>query len=128
MGDDVRVTFVGHATVGVEIGATMLLTDPILRRQVNILRWAAPAPDAGAFDATAAVLISHLHYDHCDLASLVLLGRDRTLLVPAGSESLFTRRGFSHVVPMRPGSSYDVDGLTITATEADHDGRRRPFG
>ena len=128
MADEIRITFVGHATVGVGIGDTLLLTDPILRRQVNILRWAAPEPDLGAFSSTAAVLISHLHYDHCDLASLALLGRDRTLLVPDGSSSLFTRRGFTHVVPMRPGSSYDVDGLTITATEADHDGRRRPFG
>jgi L-ascorbate metabolism protein UlaG (beta-lactamase superfamily) len=124
----VGLTFFGHSTLRVELAGTTFLTDPILRRQVMFLRWAAPAPVIEAERGPDAVLISHLHYDHLDLPSLELLGRDRTVLVPEGAESLLRGRGFRNVVPMVPGRSYVVNDIEVTATEAEHDGRRRPGG
>lgn len=67
-----RVTWWGHSTVLVEIDGVRVLTDPLLRERVGALRRAAPLP-AEALDVGTtvdAVLISHLHHDHCDLPSL----------------------------------------------------------
>src|SRR4051812_48103538 len=78
--------------------------------------------------AAGTVLVSHLHRDHCDLPSLRLLGRDRTLLVPDGSVPFFARHGFDNAVPMPPGHVRQVGALTVTATSAVHDPRRQPLG
>jgi L-ascorbate metabolism protein UlaG (beta-lactamase superfamily) len=128
MSGKVGLTFFGHSTVGVDIGGTTFLTDPILRRYVTILKWVAPKPAIDELRAASAVLISHLHYDHLDLPSLALLGKERTLLAPEGAEGFLSKHGFRNVVPMRPGRTVDVSGIAVTATEAEHDGRRRPGG
>src|SRR5205085_1204249 len=97
------VTYVGHAALLITLADTLLLTDVILRRRVAFLRWSAPSPRLDAMRATGAVLVSHLHRDHCDLPSLRSLGRDRTLLVPDGSVPFFARHGFDNAEPMPPG-------------------------
>src|SRR6476660_6028572 len=78
-------TYVGHATVLVDLDGTRLLTDPVLRRRVGPLvrHGSAPLPETTV--DLDAVLISHLHHDHADLASLRRLGREVPLLVPRGS-------------------------------------------
>lgn len=128
MGPEARLTFLGHACVALELAGTLLVTDPLLRPRVAFLRWTAPVPRVGPLLPAAAVLLSHLHQDHCDLPSLARLGRHRTLVVPAGTEGVFARRGFTRVVPLRAGESYAVGPVRVTATHAEHDGRRQPFG
>jgi len=123
-----RVTFFGHASTCIELSETMLLTDPILRRRVGALRWTVASPPQAQWAQAHAVLISHLHLDHCDLPSLDRLGHARTLLVPGGAEPFFRRRGFRKVVGLLPGSAISIAGVTITAVEARHDGRRYRLG
>ena len=55
-----------------------------------------------------AVLISHLHHDHLDLASLRLLGRDTHLLVPAGAGAWLRRRRFTRVTELGVGDTVNV--------------------
>jgi len=74
-----------------------------------------------------ALLISHLHHDHADLASLRQLERDIRLLVPPGSRRFFQRRGFRSVSELRPGQTRAVGELAVTAVEAVHPGGRRRF-
>ena len=69
-----RITWLGHATVLIELDGVTLLTDPVLRRTVLHLRRAGQVPVA-AVGSPDAVLISHLHWDHLDLPSLDRLGR-----------------------------------------------------
>ena len=125
-GDKLCVTYVGHATVAIGLGGTSLLTDPILRSRVAFLRWTT-AVHSDVFPSLDVVLISHLHHDHCDPRSLALLGHDKTLLVPWGTERFFRRRGFTDVVPMKPGDGHQLGRVSVVATEAEHDGRRHPF-
>ena len=118
-----RVTWLGHSTVAIELDGTVLVTDPVLRRQIAHLRRdvsavAPPRPDA--------VLISHLHYDHLDLRSLKRIGRDVRLVVPRGARRYL--RGFTSVDEVEPGSTVDVGGLRVEVVEAVHDGRRWPVG
>jgi L-ascorbate metabolism protein UlaG (beta-lactamase superfamily) len=70
------------------------------------------------------VLISHLHHDHLDLASLRMLGYDTPLIVPAGAGAWLRRRGFATVTELRVGDVASVGALAIIAVQAHHDGRR----
>jgi L-ascorbate metabolism protein UlaG (beta-lactamase superfamily) len=122
-----RLTWLGHSTVLLEADGVRLLTDPLVRPRVLHLRRVGRAfrldeqkPDV--------VLISHVHYDHLDFASLRLLGSSPLFVVPRGAGPLLRRRGFEHVVEVEPGDEEQVRGITIRATHAEHDSRRGPFG
>jgi len=121
------VTYVGHGTVLIEVEGTRLLTDPLLRKRVGPLVRHGPAPAAGIAENLDAVLISHLHHDHADLASLRLLERGTPLLVPPGSREFFERHDLHPVTELAPGRSARVGALTVSAVEAHHDGGRRRF-
>jgi L-ascorbate metabolism protein UlaG (beta-lactamase superfamily) len=123
-----RIVFLGHATILIEVGGVRLLTDPLLRARVAHLRRQTAPVDPSVSARPDAALISHLHHDHLDLASLRLLGRDTPLLVPAGAGAWLGRRGFETVTEMRVGEVASVGGVAITAMEARHEGRRHPGG
>jgi L-ascorbate metabolism protein UlaG (beta-lactamase superfamily) len=99
---------------------------PLLRSRVAHLRRQVSPVEESVFAGIDAVLISHLHYDHLDLASLRLLGLDTRLLVPAGAGAWLESRGFTKVTELSVGETANVGALTVTAVEARHDGRRRP--
>ena len=120
-----RVTWVGHATVLVELDGARVLTDPVLRGRVGPLRRHGPPPPAGLTDDLDAVLISHLHHDHADLPSLRKLDRDVPALAPPGAGGFLERCGFAGVVELAHGESTRIGGLTIAATEARHPGGGR---
>jgi L-ascorbate metabolism protein UlaG (beta-lactamase superfamily) len=125
--DTLRVTWIGHSTVLLELDGVRLLTDPVLRgRMVHLRRVAEPA-DAQAHVDLDAVLVSHLHYDHLDLPSLSRIGRGVRVVVPRGGSRLVRRRGFTDVVELGVDEETEVGAVTVSATEADHDSRRTPF-
>jgi L-ascorbate metabolism protein UlaG (beta-lactamase superfamily) len=121
------VTYVGHSTVLVDLDGLRLLTDPILRRRILHLRRAAPVSQA-ALHSVDAVLVSHAHWDHLDLPSLELLGRELPLVVPRGIAPLLRRRRFARILEVDVGGHVDVGALTVTATYAEHDGSRGRLG
>ena len=121
------LTFVGHGTVLIEIDGTRLLTDPLLRRRLGPLVRHALPPDPTVTRNLDAVLISHLHHDHADLASLRRIGREVPLLVPPGSRRFFERHGFGRVSELAPGGSVGIGTVDVAAVEAIHPGGRRRF-
>ena len=133
-----RVTYVGHSTVLLEIGGLRLLTDPLLRSRIGHLRRHGLAPAPSIRDRIDSVLLSHLHPDHLDRPSLRSL-RAGSVVAPKGAASLIRRSGHQLVqevevgdtVELRPhdrGLQTDHPAVLIQATRADHDGRRPPFG
>jgi L-ascorbate metabolism protein UlaG (beta-lactamase superfamily) len=122
-----RITFLGHATVIIEIAGMRLITDPVLRPQVGPLWRRIPRPLLGPLADLDVVLISHLHLDHYDPASLRLLDAGVPIVGPPGSARSLAWRGFTDVHEMRPGDSLRLGGLDIVATEARHRGTRHPL-
>lgn len=128
-----RLTWVGHSTVLLDVDGLRLLTDPLLRRGAGPLRRVAPVPDqARRFlrrpDRVDAVLLSHLHHDHCDLRSLRALDAP-IVLVPPGAGRWLTAQGVARVVELRPGQTTALSSrVSVTAVEAVHSGRREPRG
>jgi L-ascorbate metabolism protein UlaG (beta-lactamase superfamily) len=120
------VTWLGHATVRLDLGGARLLTDPLLRgRILHIRRRAAPIPPLAYADLDG-VLISHLHLDHFDAPSLRRLPRHVPVVVPRGGGALLRR--FADVREVGEGERVEVGGVEVEAVRADHDGRRRPGG
>ena len=119
-----RIVFLGHATVLIEVDGVRLLTDPLLRRRVAHLRRQVPPVQKSLFAGVDVVLISHLHHDHLDLASLRLLGGDTPLIVPAGAGGWLRHRGFGAVTELEAGDVVNVGTLAVSAVRARHDGRR----
>ena len=120
------ILYVGHATTLIELDGVRLLTDPLLRPRVAHLRRLVPLVDVSP--PPDAVLLSHLHYDHVDMASLRHIGRSVRLIVPHRAGSLFRRRRYRDVVELAAGESVPVGPVTVTAVPAEHDGRRNPLG
>jgi L-ascorbate metabolism protein UlaG (beta-lactamase superfamily) len=125
-----RVVPLGHATVLVELAGVRILTDPVLRKRVAFLERVVPLPEVPA--DIDAVLISHLHHDHCDLPSLRrLLARSAgpTLVVaPVGTGSFLRRALRTTTVELAIGDHVDIGAVRVTATPAVHNGRRGPYG
>ncbi len=120
-----RITWLGHATLLLELGDARLLTDPVLRDRVAHLRRHSPSPvDPRPVDA---VLVSHAHHDHLDRPSLrALAGAGVTAVVPTGAARLLKGMSFGAVREVAAGDCVGIAGTRVRAVEAWHDGRRRP--
>lgn len=133
MADDVpshaeSLTWVGHATVLLELGGARMLTDPVLRDRIGHLHRHGARPGHEIATRIDAALISHIHLDHLDVGSLRLLGRDVRLLVPRGAGRLMRRLGFARTEELVAGDRAMVGAAVVTAVPAAHGGRRRPLG
>src|SRR5690348_11211335 len=120
------ITWLGHATVLIEIDGLRVITDPVLRDRIGPLFRIGPrAVLDGPVDCA---LLSHLHADHTDLPSLRALDRSGPVLAPHPAQAWLAARGIHHVRELSPGAEIRIGPVRITATIARHDERRRPFG
>lgn len=126
----VELTWYGHSTVWLEDSGTRLLTDPLLRdRLAHLRRRRGPTPRLPS--APDAVLVSHLHADHLDFASLRRLPEQTTLVLPLGAARL-VRRALGAAAAERcrevtAGDRLTIGGLSITAVPAAHHPGRNPW-
>src|SRR4051812_5075237 len=115
-----RISWLGHATVLLEVGGARLLTDPVLRARVAHLRRHMPPPaDPRPVDG---ILISHVHGDHLDRPSLRIFPGVATL-APVGAAPLLKEQDVREV---RAGETAELAGVEVLAVEAWHEARRRP--
>jgi len=127
--DGLRVSWIGHSTLLVEIDGRRLLTDPVFSPRASPFRWLGPlrfAPPAIAIDELPPidmVLISHDHYDHLDMESIRALDqRGVEFLVPLGVGAHLVSWG------VEPGRIRELDwweevafdGLTLVCLPARH--------
>jgi L-ascorbate metabolism protein UlaG (beta-lactamase superfamily) len=123
-----RLTYVGHGTVGIILDGVSVLTDPLLRRWAGPLRRYAPAVQYGEWLRPDCVLLSHLHIDHVDRASLAMLDPDARVLVPSAGAPLLRRLEFTDVVGVEAGDEVAAGSLRVRVVPARHEVRRYPFG
>jgi L-ascorbate metabolism protein UlaG (beta-lactamase superfamily) len=115
--------FGGHSTVLIEMSGTRLVTDPLLRRRIGPFRH-RPAFGKEELDSVDAVLLSHLHHDHCDLASLRMLGEAKPIIGPPGATVFLGKHGFENVTELAPGETHRVGGVEVRSVDAHHVGGR----
>jgi L-ascorbate metabolism protein UlaG (beta-lactamase superfamily) len=122
------LTYLGHATVLVEVEGVRVMTDPVLRPGATLLHRMPHAADLRTYTEVDLVLISHLHHDHLDLPSLRQLRNDPLIVVPQGAEAWMRRKGFRNVTQLAPGDVLSYLGVTVRCTIAFHSGKREPRG
>jgi L-ascorbate metabolism protein UlaG (beta-lactamase superfamily) len=66
------------------------------------------------------VLISHEHYDHCDLNAFTYRNKHVPLVVPKTVVEQARRHGFDNIHSLEPWQSEDLGGVTITAVPGKH--------
>jgi L-ascorbate metabolism protein UlaG (beta-lactamase superfamily) len=135
-GSQLRVGFVGHASLLVQAGGLNLLLDPVWSERVSPVRFAGPkrVNDPGiAFEALPkidAVLVSHCHYDHLDLATLSRLAATHAprVVTPLGNDVIMRR----HDAAIRAeaydwGERVDLGTLAVTLMPMRHWSARHLF-
>jgi L-ascorbate metabolism protein UlaG (beta-lactamase superfamily) len=115
-----RLTYVGHSTVLIELGGMRVLTDPLLRGRFLHVERRAPPVDIASVRDVDLVLVSHAHHDHLDPRSLRKLTTSATVVVPRGAGRLVAGLGMAGVEEIVAGEELSVGSLEIRATHADH--------
>lgn len=133
------LTWVGHATVLLQIAGKNILTDPHFSERTSPVQWAGPrrvAPlglsleDLPSIDI---VVISHDHYDALDERTITSLyqrpgGENTTFFVPLGLKKWFEERGIQEVVELDWWDRRQTDTLEVIAVPVQHWGKRSFFG
>jgi L-ascorbate metabolism protein UlaG (beta-lactamase superfamily) len=121
-----RVTYIGHATLLIEIGGRRILTDPNFDPALGkfLPRVSAPGIALEALPKLDAILLTHAHADHLSFASLDALPEDIPLFAPPAIAKWLGRQGYSHAVAVAPGEKAELEGVTIRAASAAHKGSR----
>lgn len=114
-----EIAWLGHATCDIRIGGCRFMTDPLLRDHVAHLRRHAGTATLEPGPVTAT-LISHIHHDHLDPASLRRLPAGSPLVVPRGAGRLVRRAARGEVIEVSVGDELVFDGVRVTAVPADH--------
>ena len=101
------ITWIGHATMLVQMGGLNLLLDPVFSERASPVQFAGPkryqSPGLALSQLPRidAVLLSHNHYDHLDTASVKALnaqaGGPPLFIVPLGVKKWFAAEGITNV-------------------------------
>lgn len=124
-----RVTWLGHSTMVLEIDGRIVLTDPVWGERTSPVdwlgpaRWYAPPLALDQLPPLDAVVISHDHYDHLDEPTITALKDwDTTFVVPLGVAAHLVYWGVpeSRIVELDWWQHHAIGELEITATPARH--------
>jgi len=126
---DLRVTFVNHATVLIQMDGLNILTDPTWSDRSSPVSWAGPRrvrPPGIRFEDLPpidVVLISHDHYDHLDIPTLKRLAKERgpRFFVGLGNRQLLVENGIADAHEIDWWQSLPVnDEVRLTSVPVQH--------
>jgi len=134
-GADAVVTFIGHSTFLIQTAAANIITDPMYSERAGPFSVMGPRrvrPPAVTFDRLppiSIILLSHNHYDHCDLPTLSALASrfDPVVVTPLGNGPLVRAAGIRRVEELDWWQQTSVLNVPITVTRAHHFSARGPF-
>ena len=127
--DQVSVVWIGHASFLLQCAGMNVLLDPVFSERCGPFglfgpkRVHAPGVLLSRLPPIDVVLVSHDHYDHCDLPALRQIARshDPLAIAPLGNASLLSRAGLRQVVELDWWESTTVSQrLTVTLTPSQH--------
>jgi L-ascorbate metabolism protein UlaG (beta-lactamase superfamily) len=129
------VTFVGHSTFVIQTSIGNIITDPVFSERASPLSFIGPrrvreaAVPLDRLPPITMVLLSHNHYDHCDLPALRALHRrfDPLLLTPLGNARLARAAGFTRIEELDWWQRADSSPMPVIAIPAQHFSARTPF-
>ncbi|HEX5813841.1 MAG TPA: MBL fold metallo-hydrolase [Methylomirabilota bacterium] len=126
------VTWIGHATLLIQLRGLNILTDPHWGERASPVAFAGPrrlvAPGMRFEDLPPidAVVISHDHYDHLDVETVERLVREHRprFFVPLGLKAWLADHGADDVVELDWWEAAELRGVRFTCTPAQHSSGR----
>ena len=124
-----RVTWLGHSTLLIEIDGMRLLTDPVWGERASPMAFAGPKrfhPPPARLDTLPpldAVIVSHDHYDHLDRPTIRTLARTEVPFITSlGVGAHLERWGVSadRVTELDWWEHAEVGGVRVSAAAAQH--------
>lgn len=125
-----HITWFGHASSLIELDGARLLLDPVFSDRVSPLpgvgpRRMHPVPrELADLPELDAVIVSHDHYDHLDMATVRKLAHSRSMpfVVPLGVATHLRHWGIpgDRIIELDWNESFEVAGVTIMAAAAQH--------
>ena len=125
--DEFELRWLGHAGLLVRWQGVTLLLDPNAALRCTVSRRVMrPPADVANIGPVDAVLISHAHYDHLNLDTLMKLPSIGFTAVPEGAEVYFDAAQAAHAHPraVRRHEPFRVGALEIIPVPAAHNGNR----
>lgn len=134
------ITWIGHATLLVQVDGLSILTDPQWSDRAGPTSWLGAkrlGPPGLAFEALPridVVVVSHDHYDHLDLPTVKRLAaaHDPLFVVPLGFKAWFADNGMTRVEELDWWQEREHRGVRFVCVPAQHfsqrslwDGNRR---
>jgi len=124
-----RVTWLGHSTLLLELSGYRILTDPVFGQRASPLSFAGPKrfhpvpATVAELPPIDVVLLSHDHYDHLCASTMRELARLQMPIVTSlGVGARLEALGFEpgRILELDWGQQADVRGLCFTATPCQH--------
>jgi len=119
---NLAVSWVGHATVLIQIHDKIFITDPFFTNSIGIVvrRYVQPGLDPALLTRVDFTLISHIHFDHFSYGSIEMLPKNGTLAVPLGALRYTPNFGFKEIREMKAWDVIEENGVRITAVPVQH--------
>ncbi len=121
MAEPLTITRITHSCHLIQIGGLTVLTDPWFSERAFYHPGEPAAITVADLPVLDAVLISHHHCDHCDLAAFAAYRDKNVPLIVAGPVAARARAaGFTSIRVLDPWQATAVKDLTVTAAPAKH--------
>ncbi len=128
--EDIRATFINHATVLIESASTTIITDPIFSERASPFSFTGPKRHHDPYIALNTipridiVTISHAHYDHLSIESIKMIEERFSphYVVPLNNGQFVMRAGVprERITELDLFESYERDGVVVTLESAQH--------
>lgn len=131
-----RVTYINHATVLIQMDGLNILTDPIWSESAGPVSWLgtkrvrAPGINIEDLPPIDVILISHDHYDHLDMKTLnQLINTYHPLILTGfGVKSLLSANAMKNTTEMDWWQEYTFSPVKFTFVPARHNSGRTLWG
>jgi L-ascorbate metabolism protein UlaG (beta-lactamase superfamily) len=122
----VRITYIGHATLLIEIGGKRFLTDPNFDTSLGrfLPRVSNPGIPLQELPELDAIFVTHAHADHLSFDSLEKISSHAPIFAPPAIARWLKRLGHSRATPLGAGESVHTGGVQVHAAMATHRGHR----
>jgi L-ascorbate metabolism protein UlaG (beta-lactamase superfamily) len=133
----ITATWIGHATVLMNILGTRIITDPVLSERIGLniadlftigpQRLVHPALTFEEIPPVDLILVSHAHFDHLDIPTLKRFNRSTPIVLAKNTFDVVQDLDFETVYELDWGEWTALGDLRVEALEVRHFGWRFPW-